>query len=253
MNILIPSILVAVAVAAQSPASMDAERDRAEQNKIAALCKDLLFDVDDPSEVARRSAALDSATKTVHQEIDRYVSMEFRAEHGSERSQARLRGLLSAHVPNAEYSDEPFVRVAQLRGGLSLVAAYTLVRGHHHDISTIRGFRMDGTRLRVVATAGGEFKGYGMFKAQIPSPIGGELWFLAWGQDLTFNGKKVRFRLYAFDGETFRTVWQPDDMYDATMTPTQNGFVVSHTMPGTREPLDDLFVITADGPVRQRD
>ena len=67
-----------------------------------------------------------------------------------------------------------------------------------------------------------------MFKAELRSPVPGEFWLLAWGQAQTFNGKKVRCRVYAFDGEAFRTMWSPEDVFDATIEVTDPGFTVEH-------------------------
>jgi len=52
------------------------------------------------------------------------------------------------------------------------------------------------------------------------------MWILAWGPLAGFNGNRVRMRLYAFDGATFRTVWAPSDFYDARVIVNGAGFSV---------------------------
>ena len=142
-----------------------------------------------------------------------------------------------------------------------MAVAYTVVRGPHHDWSTIRGYHWDADRFQLVATTGddfgkynatGEFEGYSMFKAVLPSPLKNELWLLAWGQAHTFNGKRVRVRVYAFDGEKFTTAWKPEDVFNADVHVTGSGFVIDHELltATAYQKMHDVYVLTADGPIK---
>jgi hypothetical protein len=61
----------------------------------------------------------------------------------------------------------------------------------------------------------------------------------------------IRFRIYAFDGEAFRTMWAPDDMFNAEVAIRDRGFEIRHTLrsdpawPSVRDEYD----LTADGPI----
>ena len=116
----------------------------------------------------------------------------------------------------------------------------------------IRGYRVLPIGIEPVATAGKDFSGYGMYTADLRSPFVGELWLLVWGQGHTFNGKRVRFRIYSFDGERFNTVWSPEDMLDAEVTLTDSGFSIAHRLKNElpwRLVRDD-YVVTAQGAVK---
>jgi hypothetical protein len=161
--------------------------------------------------------------------------------------QERVRTLLADHRPNPDYGDLPFAQEADLRAGRSLVVAYTIVRPPHFNLATIRGYRADGDRFDLIATTGDDFENYSMFKVALPSPLPLELWLLAWGQAHTFNGTKIRFRVYAFDGALFRTIWAPEDMFSATINLTKTGFVIDHHERQPPYDIRDEYVLTADG------
>jgi len=174
---------------------------------------------------------------------------------GSDSAQRRLRTLLAHRKPNPDYSSLPFARVADLAAGRSLLVAYTIVRRPHHDSATIRGFRVDPTdHFGLAATAGEEFgddfTGYGLFTRELPSFAAGELWLLAWGTAHTFNGTKMHFRLYAFDGQRFRSLWSPDDMFDAQVEFTRRGLSIEHLVGESwrRYTVHDEYELTPNGP-----
>lgn len=219
--------------------------DTAAAERIGALSAALRFDADVPGKVE-----LDTLTDQVRSEVRRFVENTIAPATASATAESRLRSILVTHQPNPEYADLAYVRVADLLNGRSLVAAYTLVRGPHHNIATIDGFAQDGERFRLRGSAGGDFVGYNMFKSELQSPVFGELWLMAWGQAQTFNGTKVRFRIYAFDGSTFRTVWSPDDMFNATLSVTKDRFAIEHVPTSSTIQLRDEYALTVAGPVK---
>ena len=102
-------------------------------------------------------------------------------------------------------------------------------------------------------STGSDLDGYGLFVRSLPSPLAGEEWFLAWGPLSGYNGTRDRLRVYAFDGEKFRTVWSPDDFLDASVVVTSLGFSVKHLdiahYSANRPPYGvvDEFVPVGDG------
>lgn len=237
-------------VAPSQAASGSAQSEQDVAARIAVLTQRLQFRQGDPRDERRYYAELDALTQSLRQEIDRYINITVKPDANSAEVQASLRRLLADHSPHPDYGDLPFTRMADLREGRALLAAYTIVRPPHHDIASIRGYRAGAQGLQLVATEGGDFEGYGMHKKEISSPLAGELWLFAWGQAHTFNGTKVRFRIYSFDGEQFRTVWSPDDMFNARVTFRDNGFSIDHHVRQAPYDLHDEYVITADGPVK---
>ena len=65
-------------------------------------------------------------------------------------------------------------------------------------------------------------------------------------------------RVLAFDGAANRTIWAPDDIYDATVSFTLSGFTIDHLdmqrLHEIRNPpyrLRDEYILTVVGPQRQ--
>ena len=245
---IMPFLVMMMAMIGSAQQTQPAEQyDRDVAVRIRALSERLRFTGDEP-DLARRYAELNEVTDRLRGEVDGYIQAAVNATEGSQRIQARLRTLLAEHTPNPEYGDLPFARVADLRAARSLIVAYTIVRGPHHDSATIRGYRSDLDRFELVATTGDDFDGYNMFKTELASPLRGEFWLLAWGQASTFNGKKVRLRVYAFDGQSFRTVWEPEDMFNATLRITKSGFAIDHEV--RPDEIHDEYLLTPDGPIK---
>ena len=240
----------AITSAQRATTFTDDDLDRNVATQVAALSSQLKVNAADASEWRRREAEIKAVTDRLRINVDRHIESAMRPEEGSQRIEARLRTVLAGHSPNPEYGDGPLARVADVRAGRSLVVAYTVVRGPHHDTASIRGYRSDFGRFQFVAATGDDFDGYNMFKSSLVSPLADEFWLLAWGQAQTFNGKKVRFRIYSFDGQTFKTVWQPDDLLNATVQITQTGFTIERE---TKEPpfaIRDQYALTANGPIK---
>lgn len=245
------ALALAFALTARSDAQTpSASNDVAARDRIASLSSPLRFRGDEPGDPVAREAAMKSATDKIQKAVDEYVVRSFSAADTTERLQARLRTVLHEHQPNPDYDDLPLVKAADLRDGRSLVIAYTLVRGPHHNLGTIRGYGADGDRFRLLDTTGGDFVGYGMFKAELSSPVVGELWMIVWGQAQGFNGKKVRCRVIAFDGRSFRTTWEPEDMFDASISVTADGFSVEHELRPERTMVREEYRLTQTGPTR---
>lgn len=221
--------------------------------RVRVLSAELKLDsVDD----ARERERLQRATALVREEIDRFIQTAISPTANSTTVQARLRGVLSAHVPNPDLADPPFARAVDLVSGRALVVAYTIVRPPHFDSATIRGYRRDIDRYEFADATGADFgddlDGFSLQLRELPSPQRAEAWCLAWGKSHTFNGSKVRVRVYAFDGEHFRTVWSPEDVYDAEVQVTARGFSIEHLVVDAtpRYTVHDDYSLTVDGPVR---
>jgi hypothetical protein len=188
----------------------------------------------------------------IRAEIDSYIRTAFDpGQTTSNDVEGHLRAMLADHVPNPEFGDEALARVKDLRRGRSLIVAYTITRPPHFDLATIRGYRALQGRFELVAVTAGDFRDFNMFKAEIPSPIPGELWLLVWGQNHTSNGPVIRFRAYSFDGGNFKTVWSPEDFFRAKVTVTDRGFLIEHFSPRRAPyPTKDEYVVTPMGPIR---
>lgn len=177
----------------------------------------------------------DRLTNEVRTEVSKYIVASVPSSSNQDSVQSKLRQLLATMKPDLEHGELPRARTGMLRYGRSLVTSYTIVRPPHFDSSLIFGFREDSGSFRAVATAGQEFDGYTMFTLDIPSPVDGEMWILAGGRAHTFNGlSKYRFRLYSFNGDVFRTIWDRDDVFNARVQLSPTGFAITNTDVSTR-------------------
>jgi hypothetical protein len=215
--------------------------------RVAALTERLYYRDQDPRDTDRYFNEMDGVTARLRDEIDTYVQGVVDLRETSEEIQARLRKLVT-RTPNPVYGDASYVRAAELPVGRSLLIAYTIVRPPHHNWATVRGYVEKGNRFELVASAGQDFEGFNMFKHELRSPLPGEIWLMAWGQAQGGNGKIVRFRVYAFDGRTFRTMWSPEEMLNATVSFSDMGFAIDHY----RRPNDvhDEYLLTSNGVVK---
>jgi len=250
---IVPLLIAVMAMTSSAQrAQSDTESDREFAQRVAPMAAQLrVYPTRETAETSRPLAEFRTLTTYVQTEVDKHIQRSVAFAEGSQHIQARLRTMLSDHVPNPEFGDLPFAQAADLRAGQSLVVAYTIVRGPHFDVGTIRGYRWDVNRFELVGTAGAEFEEFNMFKAALRSPVPGELWLLVWGQAHTFNGRKVRVRVYAFDGQNFRSVWSPEDLFDASVHLTTSGFEIDHTPPSTAEEVHDEYSLSVSGPVKK--
>jgi hypothetical protein len=190
-------------------------------------------------------------TREIHGVVDDFVR-DAMSPDGPESVEARIRTLLVNHRPDPEFGDLALAREANVAAGQALILAYTIVRPPHFDVGTIRGYGLRNGRFELVATTGDDFADYNMFKAALPSQRAGEFWLLVWGSEHTFNGRRDRFRVYAFDGTAFETIWAPEDMFETHVTLTRTGFSIAHHL---REPpyeLNDEYALTVDGVIKIR-
>lgn len=169
-----------------------------------------------------------NATAAIRAEVTEFVESHIRPSQGQESILARLRVVLVDHRPHLEHAEPPTVRTADLRFGRSLVLSYTVDRPPHFDEGRLFGFRAEGERYRLMSTAGDDYEGFSMSTHLLPSPSPRELWLLTLGQAHTFNGAKIRFRVYSFDGQEFRTIWTPEDLLSAKVEITAAGFIIRH-------------------------
>jgi hypothetical protein len=223
------------------------------RRRIAEITKSFPGKDADKEVYLRYVAGRDSATLRIQSEIDAYIRMAFDpAQASSQTLERNIRAALADHKPNEAYGDLALARVGNLTRGRSLVVAYTIVKPPHHDLPTIRGYRAAEGRFELVAMARPDFTTFNMFKTEIRSPIDGEIWLLAWGQEHTANGRYIRLRLFAFDGARFRTMWSPDILFNADVKVVDQGFVIEHIPFRKGYKTRDEYALTPAGPVLTR-
>ena len=234
------SVCVVTSALGHAPTSQRSGAESPDRTRVDALLRQ-----------SRQAAGDDATWEQVRDEIDALLSRAAGSDQ-SRQVEDRLRGLLAGHEPDPQYSRRPFVRVADLRHGRSIVAAYVILRGTHHDVPVIHGFvegPADGFQLVAELT---EFEGHGLFLEELPSPLDGEAWFIGWGRARGANGGTSRVRVFSFDGSQFRVVWIPPDMNDVTVSVTDAGFHLTHQSADVNPPafVTDEYTLTPAGPDR---
>lgn len=206
------------------------EARRAAAAQISALSGQLRFH--DAAGEKRYRQVRDSITAQIDTSIDEYVAQKIDPSRtDSNAIGADLGELLGAQTYAPEYSGPPYAHIAELANGRSLVVGYMLVRGGeavNDSAVSIRGYRAHEGSLTLEDVTGRDLYGYGLFTHELVSPIPGELWLLAWGPLSGYNENRTRLRVYAFDGNKFRTVWSPPDALNVTVNFTSSGFSVNH-------------------------
>lgn len=245
-------LTLSVGASTQDAQRVAEQDERDVTSRIAALSRSLDPDNGRGLSASEWEADRERNTSAIRREVTNYIESVVQPSEPQAALQARLRSVLAAHVPAFEHSDLATARIADLRFGRSLVVTYTVVRPPHFDSALVFGFREEGERFRLTATAGADFDGYTMFTLEVPSPSPDVIWLLAGGQAQTFNGVRMRFRLYGFDGDEFSTVWSPEDVFDPTVRMMPRGFVITHLI---REPpysVTEEYMLTLNGLIRVR-
>jgi hypothetical protein len=120
-----------------------------------------------------------------------------------------LNGILSAITRGRR--GESFSTIANLRGSKVAVVAFNIrygPEGFWNSRVFLQGFRRVGLRYEPVAEEEA-YSDAGLKVQEIDSPRDGEIWMLLHGQEAPqqYMGYAESFRLYAFDGYAFKTLW----------------------------------------------
>ena len=254
-NLFVGGVVIAlagsVALGQVSPAS-DPDDTRTRETA-GQLIRELRARPDSFQDVEVYKAARDVARLRVVEVVDEYLTRPQPATAiQSDAMQRRLREVLGEHRPNAEYGDAPRAWVTESRYGKALIAVYNLIGTAHDSEPEIRGYVVDlPGKFRLAAMADDDFASHTVHASQIQSGLPGECWILVWGPREGFNGTLIRTRVYAFDGNAFRTIWAPEDMQNAEIVTTPSGLSISHVIKAQIpwESVVDDYRITADGGV----
>jgi hypothetical protein len=114
---------------------------------------------------------------------------------------------------------------------------------------TIRAYNGTTRRFQLADSTGGDMEGYGDISVrELHSPVPDEKWLLVWGQMTGANGPNVRMRVYAYDGETFRTMWMPENSWGSfSINVTDHGFTVDGPYYRENRTRHDAYVLANDG------
>jgi hypothetical protein len=224
--------------------------DHATESKVASISAHLIFDTNHP-----RKSVLDRElnewTVRLEREVDTYVATAFNFSDDAGQIERRIRRVLALHKPDAERGAPPFVDLANLSLGHTLIVGFTMIRGVHANLPTLRAYRWSDDAYALIAVEGShDFDGYDTFERVLRSPLGDEVWVLMWGSSQTANGNIVRARIFAFDQERFRTVWAPPEMPNMVPQVTPTGFSITYEVRLPPYEIQEDYIVSAGGPVK---
>lgn len=125
-----------------------------------------------------------------------------------------------------DFTNVPFADAFRLYGEPGIVTANY---GSSQYVPPFIDFylRVDGIwTLR--ATTGAEFSDSTFFISRLPSPLAGQLWYLAWGHVIGDSSTSLKLRLYSFDGTSVRTVWKRDGLVGGSVSVSGSKVTLEH-------------------------
>jgi len=180
------------------------------------------------------AATKHEVTRQVLNEIDAFVSDSFQPSSATTELVGAGLDALLGHKSGDVMHDLAFS--VDLPHGHFLIAGIELSRGGDaiaDDAISFRAYKAVGNRL-VFAANTDNFSDSSLVDLHAEAlsglPAVGEFWFMAMAEVPPQSPTTVALRLYAFDGEKFRTVWEPRNIIAAgvgkAIEATTGGFVV---------------------------
>jgi len=263
--LVVPSFLLV------SPAPAPAQEAGAGTGHVAAargLLKQLRWH--DESSHNQYIATRGDVTKHLMTEIDGFVTESFQpGTSGPDQIKAGL-GVLLGYAAMPLMADNNTAFFVTVPKGRFLIACIEAPRGGSaiaEDAISFRAYRDAGSRFVFVSSAedlhssdsGNDSLDRLYTKPLTSAPIAGEFWFMALAEVPPQAPPTVAMRLYAFDGEKFRTVWMPKDIRsvgpDKAIECTDGGFIVSSLLDPTGGAalsptvvVHEQYAVSPDGP-----
>jgi hypothetical protein len=211
-------------------------------------------------------AIKDAVSKDLLNEIDAYIGDSFPANSNAAQIKVGLDAVLGYKNGDVERNVAFLTELPAGRfliAGIELLGAGTTNLEGYGDSICFRAYsESDGKFIYVAST--GELSNSALYglnaeTLKVP-PIAGEFWFLAWADVPPLVPPKIAAQLYAFDGKSFRTVWEPDVFISSSvenavqLTPDGLDFVVNR-LPDFRSQtiVHEQYYLTADGPQKVRE
>ncbi len=151
----------------------------------------------------------------------------------------------------SEFTGAPYAFRTSVSGTPTMITAFLLFRGGTGAPETkaiIQAFRKTGPAWELVAETGDDLDHHGLFLQELKSPRPWEMWLLAHGVMTGSNILSTRFRVYAFDGEKFTTVWSPPDRAYGEVTVKGDQLAIRYTdYEHDKETRTDRYVLSGSG------
>jgi hypothetical protein len=163
----------------------------------------------------------------IRSQIHELVTQELRYDLGTgafteKELSAAIKTLQGKLAPSEIVSNTPFSRFVTVNGIRSAVAAYVVAEGGVGipDTHPLLEFysRDNGTwKLKAQAPTESDFESRTFFVSPIDLGLSNETFFLVSGFQIGDTGTRLRVKLYAYNGESVRTVWERDNLTYGTV------------------------------------
>jgi hypothetical protein len=180
--------------------------------------------------------AMDVVMAQIHAEVEGFVLRTADTQQADLNKGSVAQGLEQI-LPKSGLTRAVFVLKSGNRR--SLIVVYALLRGRTIGSSVaIRAYNetaienspsgLPRTGLRLADVAGEDMNGYaGLELTELHPPVAGKLFLLLSGEAMGANGPNTRMRIYRYDGEKFRPIWMPENIWgDFHVSVTVDGFNV---------------------------
>ena len=198
----------------------------------------------------RERQLIDELAARIHREVDDFIAQAITPADLTEFVELSLRQVLGSA------SDGEAVVFASEHDRKRLAIVYTLGKARRHGTGAtsvaLRIYVERRGRFVLADSTGADLDGYIPESVkELPSPVPRESWFLLSGQLTGANGPNMRMRIYAFDGERFRTIWMPENAWgNFDIIVDDDGFTVKgHYYRGG--PREDGYFLSEDGVYRR--
>jgi len=201
--------------------------------------------------------AMDVVLAQIHAEVEGFVLRTADTQQADLNKASVAQGLEQI-LPKNRLTRAVFV----LNSGShrSLIVVYALFRDHIGTSVAIRAYNettignsssgFSRTGLRLADVAGDDMNGYdGLELMELHAPATGKLWLLLSGRAMGANGPNTRMRIYRYDGEKFKPVWMPENIWGSfDVSVTVDGFnVVGDYYRQDKKRRDGYVLYDSDG------
>jgi hypothetical protein len=176
------------------------------------------------------------------------------------KTMAGAQGAFALNVGRESETNTPFAEGFKINGQQGMAVAFVVLRGGSaipDTLPVLQFYTKELGEWKLRAETDADFHGCSYMVSSLESPVLGESWWLSWGQTYGDTGARRKVRLYAFDGETVKTVWHRDELRAGSIRVAKDRKTVVleyYRKEGTPEqPRPDLLIreewyLTPDGP-----
>jgi hypothetical protein len=196
-------------------------------------------------------SAMNAVMSRIHAEVDEFVVRTTKTAQLDMDKSAVAQGLRQILPTTDEEPRSVFLLNSANRR--SLVVAYVLskgdIMGSDGTSVAIRAYTKTTRGVGLVDVTGDDMNGYaGVSVTELHSPVTGRLLLLLSGYMTGANGPNNRMRIYASDGEKFRSIWMPENVWGTfTVKVIDIGLTVEGDYYRQNRKRRDRYAVAEDG------